>query len=101
MFEKLKWTRIGYTDGRVKVNDTVYTARAIMYIRPPFLWFKTRKVEYIGDYNLIIRSIGTSEHFRKFDLSVGYWLRGGKIDYVSDSGNGSPGEIIRLVKSDC
>lgn len=98
MIGKLKWNRIGYTEGKLKWNDRMFIARAILYVRPPFLWFETRKVVYIGDYKRI-QLLGTSEHCRTFELSVDDWLRGGKIDYVSESGNGRSGEIIRLVKT--
>lgn len=93
----MKWHRIGYIEGRIKVDETsILTARSILYVRDPFLWFKTRKVVEIGDVDQM-RSL-SSTHYREYQLNVENWLLGGKIDYVSDNGTSEPAKIIRLIK---
>lgn len=97
----MKWTRIGYIEGRVKFSDTTtYVEHSILYVREPFLWFKTRKAVKIGDYNEIKYGNYTSQHYREYKRAVEDWLLGGKIDYVSDNGTNNPAEVIKLVKKD-
>ena len=95
----MKWHRIGYVEGRLAVNETItLVAQSIMYVRDPFLWFKTRKVVEIGDAKLI-KSLGmNSPHHRQYKMNVENWLLGGKIDYVSENGTRNPAKIIKLVK---
>jgi hypothetical protein len=99
LFEKLKWHRIGYVQGRIKVSeDTMLTAKSILYVREPVLWLKTRKTVEIGDAK-IIKSLGyESQHHRLYKMNIKDWLLGGKIDYVSENGTSEPAKIIRLVK---
>lgn len=99
IFQKLKWHRIGYTEGHVTINDdnVRLVARSIMYVRAPFLWFRTRKVKEIGDIERI-KIIGASPHYRNYKLDVQNWLLGGKIPYVSENGTNRPADIIKLVK---
>lgn len=95
----MKWHRIGYIEGKIKVDETaILTARSILYVRDPFLWFKTRKVVEIGDVEQIRSIYYSSTHYREYQLNVENWLLGGKIDYVSDNGTSEPAKIIRLIK---
>ena len=95
----MKWHRIGFVEGRVEVNETTtLVAQSIMYVRDPFLWFKTRKVVEIGDAKLIKKVNLNSTHHRQYKMNVENWLLGGKIDYVSDNGTSEPAKIIKLVK---
>jgi hypothetical protein len=67
----MKWHRIGYVEGRIEVNEsTILTARSIMYVRDPFLWFKTRKVVEIGDAKLIKKLNMNSSHYRHYKREV-------------------------------
>lgn len=95
----MKWHRIGYTEGQIKVNETTtLVAQSVMYVRDPFLWFKTRKVVEIGDAKLIRKLDMNSPHHRQYKMDVQNWLLGGKIDYTSENGSSNPAKIIRLVK---
>lgn len=99
IYEKLRWHRIGYVEGHVKYSEeTLLISRSILYVREPFLWFKTRKVVEIGDHKIIKDLETTSAHHRKYKLKVRNWLLGGKIDYISENGTNEPCKIIRLVK---
>jgi hypothetical protein len=99
LFNKLKWHRIGYTEGHVKITEqSTLVAKSILYVRDPFLWFKTRKAVYIGDYKEIEGRVTASPHYRKYKMDVEDWLMGGKIDYVSENGTNRPADIIKLVK---
>ena len=94
-----KWNRIGYVEGLVNVNETTtLRVRSIMFVRDPFLWFRTRKVVEIGDRKILTQNYWTSSSIRTHDMLVRDWLLGGKIDYVSENGTGRPGEVIKLVK---
>ena len=98
LFEKLKWHRIGYIEGTVRMSETAtFTARSILYVREPFLWFRTRKTVEIGDFKAIENGL-KSEHYRQYKRDRDDWLLGGKINYVSDNGTDKPAEIIKLVK---
>ena len=99
LFEKLKWHRIGYIEGHVrpKENQEPYIACSVLYVREPFLWFRTRKTVEIGDAAFIRRSRRSSPHYRAYCRDKEYWLLGGKIDYISENGTNTPGEVIRLV----
>lgn len=99
LVKKLKWKRIGYVDGKVKLSEnSTLTSRSIMFVREPFLWFKTRKVVVVGDENEIISGTTTSPHYRAYKMKVQDWLNGGKIEYISDNGTSEPAKIIKLVK---
>ena len=94
-----KWNRIGYVEGSVNVNETTtLKVRSIMFVRDPFLWFRTRKVVEIGDRRILKLNDWTSSSVRTHDMKVRDWLIGGKIDYVSENGSSEPAKIIRLVK---
>lgn len=94
-----KWNRIGYVEGFVNVNETTtLQIRSIMFVRDPFLWFRTRKVVEIGDRKTLKDNYWTSASVRSHDMRVRDWLLGGKIDYVSENGTTRPGEVIKLVK---
>lgn len=99
MNNPFKWTRIGYIDGRIRKSESeLLTARSILYVRPPFLWFKTRKTVEVGDHDLIkFHDIDSTNH-RQYKMQIADWLRGGKIDYISDNGTAKPADIIKLVK---
>lgn len=101
LVEKLKWKRIGYVDGKLKLSEnSTLTSRSIMFVREPFLWFKTRKVVVIGDEKAINSNSTTSPHYRAYKMDVQDWLNGGKIDYISDNGTSEPAKIIKLVKNE-
>ena len=94
-----KWNRIGYVEGHVNVSETsTLRVRSIMFVRDPFLWFRTRKVVEIGDRKNLKLNDWTSSSVRTHDMKVRDWLIGGKIDYVSENGTARPGEVIKLVK---
>ena len=94
-----KWNRIGYVEGYVNVSETsTLRVRSIMFVRDPFLWFRTRKVVEIGDRKNLTLNGWTSSSIRSHDMMVRDWLLGGKIDYVSENGSGEPAKIIKLVK---
>ena len=96
-----KWNRIGYIEGEVRYDEhTTYRVRSILFVRDPFLWFRTRKVVEIGDRRVLKERNSTSPHLRDHDMKVRDWLLGGKIDYVSENGSSDPAKIIRLVKHD-
>jgi len=99
LLEKLKWHRIGYVEGSIQFSkSTQLIARSILYVRDPFLWFKTRKAVEIGDAKLIKKLDTNSPHHRQYKMNVENWLLGGKIDYVSENGTSKPSKIIKLVK---
>jgi hypothetical protein len=99
LLEKLKWHRIGYVEGVAQVNETTtLKVRSILFVRDPFLWFRTRKVVEIGDRKILKDKYWTSASVRSHDMQVRDWLIGGKIDYVSENGTSKPAKIIRLVK---
>jgi hypothetical protein len=99
LLEKLKWHRIGYVEGVTQVNETTtLKVRSILFVRNPFLWFRTRKVVEIGDRKILKDNYWTSASVRSHDMRVRDWLFGGKIDYVSENGTSEPAKIIRLVK---
>jgi hypothetical protein len=99
LLEKLKWHRIGYVEGSIQFSEsTLLTARSILYVRDPFLCFKTRKAVEIGDYKTIKNLQTNSQSHREYKLKVDNWLLGGKIDYVSENSTSEPAKIIRLVK---
>lgn len=99
IFNKLKWHRIGYIEGSVKLTEhSTLVAKSILYVREPFLLFKTRKAKEIGDYKEIESLKITSPHYRKYKMDVKDWLMGGKIEYVSENGTNRPADIIRLAK---
>lgn len=94
-----KWNRIGYVEGAVNISETsTLRVRSIMFVRDPFLWFRTRKVVEIGDRKSLTLNGWTSESIRWHDMQVKNWLLGGKIDYVSENGSSEPAKIIKLVK---
>jgi hypothetical protein len=94
-----KWNRIGYVEGSVNVNDnTTLRVRSILFVRDPFLWFRTRKVVEIGDRRILKLNEWTSSSIRNHDMQVRDWLLGGKIDYISENGSSEPAKIIKLVK---
>ena len=94
-----KWNRIGYVEGLVNVSETsTLRVRSIMFVRDPFLWFRTRKVVEIGDRKTLKDNYWTSASIRNHDMRVRDWLLGGKIDYVSENGSSEPAKIIKLVK---
>lgn len=94
-----KWNRIGYVEGAANVNETTtLKVRSILFVRDPFLWFRTRKVVEIGDRKILQSNHWTSPSVRTHDMRVRDWLLGGKIDYVSENGSSEPAKIIRLVK---
>ena len=94
-----KWNRIGYVEGYVNVDETTtLRVRSILFVRDPFLWFRTRKVVEIGDRRILKLNDWTSSSVRTHDMKVRDWLIGGKIDYVSENGSSEPAKIIRLVK---
>lgn len=94
-----KWNRIGYVEGLVNVTETsTLRVRSIMFVRDPFLWFRTRKVVEIGDRKILTQNYWTSLSIRTHDMRVRDWLLGGKIDYVSENGSSEPAKIIKLVK---
>jgi hypothetical protein len=94
-----KWNRIGYVEGVVNVDETTtLRVRSILFVRDPFLWFRTRKVVEIGDRKILQSNYWTSASIRSHDMRVRDWLIGGKIDYVSENGSNEPAKIIRLVK---
>ena len=98
MLNKLRWHRIGYVEGRVKRDETcTLTARSVLFVREPFLWFKTRKAVEIGDHKTIKCLVITSPSLRQYRKDVADWLLGGNIQYVSDNGTNRPAEIVRLV----
>jgi hypothetical protein len=98
LLNKLKWHRIGYTEGRIKLLDCTLVSRSIMYVREPFLWFKTRKIIEVGDHKDIKEFNLMSPHYRNYRIDVENWLLDGKIDYVSENGLSNPAKIIKLVK---
>ena len=99
IFEKLRLHRIGFVEAHVKISEkTILISRSVLYVREPFLWFKTRKVVEIGDYKAIEDLELNSPHYRQYKLKVRDWLLGGKIDYISKNGTNKPCEIVRLVK---
>lgn len=94
-----KCNRIGYVGGAVNVTETsTFRVRSIMFVRDPFLWFRTRKVVEIGDRKTLTLNNRTSDSIRWHDMRVRDWLLGGKIDYVSKNGSSEPAKIIKLVK---
>jgi hypothetical protein len=94
----MKWNRIGYIEGHVKVNDSLFTVKSILFVRDPFLWFKTRKVVEIGDRKILKENGWNSESIRVRDMKVRDWLLGARIQYVSENGTNKPADIIKLVK---
>lgn len=94
-----KWNRIGYVEGSVKVNGkSTLRVRSIMFVRDPFLWFRTRKVVEIGDREILNLYNYSSASTREHDINIKNWLLGGEIEYVSENGTAQPAEIIKLVK---
>lgn len=99
MRNPFKWHRIGWIEGRIEMDEyTTLKERAVLYVRDPFLWFKTRKVVFIGDDKTIRLGGYKSAQYRKYRIDVDDWLLGGKIDYVSENGTPNPAKIIKLVK---
>lgn len=101
IFKKLKWHRIGYIEGCVKLSKDAQTplnVKGILYVRDPFLWFSTRKVVEIGDIDIIKRIGITSANYRFYKQCKEDWLMGGKIPYMSENGTSHPAKIIKLVK---
>jgi hypothetical protein len=95
----MKWERIGYIEGQVQYNETtLLVAKSILFVRKPFLWFKTRKVVAIGEDEQIEMLNITSASHRKYKRDISDWLLSGKIEYVSDAGTNGPAKIIKLVK---
>lgn len=99
MKNPFKWNRIGYVEGVIRFDDNrSLKVKSIMFVREPFLWFKTRKVVEIGERNVMRYNNFSSESVRAHDRAVKDWLLGGKINYVSENGSNKPAEIIKLVK---
>ena len=104
IFSKLRWRRVGYLDGRIRMSasqtrgEELFVARSILYEREPFLWFKTRKAKEIGDNKAISDRGCSSAHHNEYKRNVEDWLLGGKIEYVRENGTGEPAKVLRLVR---
>lgn len=66
MKNPFKWNRIGYVEGVIRFEDSrSLKVKSIMFVREPFLWFKTRKVVEIGEREVMKYKNLSSESYRR------------------------------------